>query len=350
MIATLRSATLTGLLAVVLGGTATAQASNTAYGRGCPDTTTWYQLFTSGFDLANRSIQLQLNAAGGWTVLPGSGTIDQNFAGNLALGDDQVSLGQPLGFPIAIPGAGTVTSVDIDSNGRCGWGFTASDYTETVTEFIATPMLCPFWDDLNPSTGGGVYFDALANYTMITWDGVPEYSASGSNTAQVKFFPSGQIEITWGSCTLGDCLVGFSDGSNRDPGGRDISTSLPFTTAGGGQPVQLAASGRPIINTTISMNVTGLPPSAVAGTLITGFSRASVSLDPLGMPACSLYTSAETPFGGFNPANAQVSVNVLNDPALNGRSMYWQAVVFAPGANGLGVLTSNGLETRFGLN
>jgi hypothetical protein len=46
-------------------------------------------------------------------------------------------------------------------------------------------LLLPFWDDLNPSYNGGVYYHTDAAKTVITWWDVPHYYSGGIHTFQL---------------------------------------------------------------------------------------------------------------------------------------------------------------------
>ncbi|MGE0145342.1 MAG: hypothetical protein AB7I19_17035 [Planctomycetota bacterium] len=322
------------------------RAQNIPYGQGCPAPAVFYEQFASSFDLANRAIRLVRNATGGYTVRASTATFDPSFSNNLGAGDDQLFPGLTLGFSMPTP-TGPQTTVDVNSNGRCGWGLPGSDFTESVGEFVAQNLLCPLWDDLNPAVGGAVFFDQLPGKAMVTWNQVPEFNVGGSNTVQVQFFPSGDILIIWGACSLGDCLVGYSSGAGVDPGGRDISATLPFVS-GGGTPLGLSADARPIIGASANLTVTNVPAGTVAAGLLIGFAPQAVDLTGVGMPGCTDLAAFDVVFGLVTPPSYSSSVGYLNDPALLGASLYWQAFAIVPGINPFGLILSNGLEQKLG--
>jgi hypothetical protein len=322
------------------------QAENIPYGVGCPAPAAFYESFASGFDLSNRSIRLVRTPTGTYAVGASAATFDPNFSNNLGAGDDQLFQGLALGFSLPTP-TGPQTTVDVDSNGRCGWGLPGSDFTESVAEFIGQNVLCPLWDDLNPSAGGAVYFDQLPGKAMVTWHQVPEFSATGSNTVQVQFFPSGDILIVWGACSLGDCLVGFSSGLGIDPGNLDISASLPFA-AGAGSPLGLSASARPILGTSANLALARVPSGTVAAGLLVGFASQAVDLTSIGMPACTDLAAFDVLFGTVTGPSYSRPVAYPNDPALLGGSVFWQGFAVVPGINPFGLILSNGLEQKLG--
>ncbi len=108
----------------------------------------------------------------------------------------------------------THASLYITSNGNLTFGGGDATYTETQAAFDSgLPRICHLWDDLNPGVGGSVTkFDDGATFTA-TWSAVPEYSLGGSNTVSVTLaYGGGDISITWGGCSLIDCIVGITRG------------------------------------------------------------------------------------------------------------------------------------------
>ena len=323
-------------------------AANIPYGAGCPQPATFYEQFTGGspFDLANSAIWLQPNPFGGYTVVSDISVIFPFFTNNLGAGDDQLFSAQALGFSMQTP-AGVQSTVDIDSNGRCGWGLAGSDFSESVGEFTAQTILAPLWDDLNAAAGGAVYFDVYPSVALITWDQIPEFGSANSNTVQVQLFESGDIKIIWGDVALLDCIVGASFGLGFDPGATDISASIPFNTQGGA-PLGLSADADPVLGTSANMIVSNVPSGTLAAGLFVGFVPTAVPLDGIGMPGCFDYAAGDVFFGVFPLPGTALSVAYPNDPSLLGGSVFWQAFAITPGINLFGLVLSNGLETKLG--
>lgn len=334
-------------------------AAFTPYGRGCPAPVVFYELFdgANANDLRGLSFRMSPSAGGGWTVSScTSNCFDSNFSNNLNLGDDQLARNLQLGFAFPLTGiGGSTTAIDVDSNGWIGLisgQHAGSDFTESVAELLAEPArLAACWDDLNPSRGGGVYFDQLPGKAMVTWYQVPEYSATGANTVQVQFFPSGDIILSYGaSNTVLDGLAGFSAGNGAaDPGGIDLSSAVPFTTGSGGTPVAFGVSAPPVLGTTIDLELSSLPPSTVSAFVNLGLQQQSIPLDSIGMTSCMLWTTLDDTFSmSLSGGGARVQFGIPNVSALIGQEIYGQGVVLAPGMNPLGVLTSNGGILRLG--
>ena len=60
------------------------------------------------------------------------------------------------------------------------------------------PHVAVFWDDLNPSAGGGVWIldDSAANdRVIVSWEGVPRYSDQGEGSFQVHVLNGGLLQI-----------------------------------------------------------------------------------------------------------------------------------------------------------
>lgn len=81
-----------------------------------------------------------------------------------------------------------------------------------------------------------------------------------------------------------------------------------------------------------------------------GRTRLPLSLAGLGASGCYLYTDPMISLSGFTSSNGQREFSVpLNVPvSAIGTSVFTQFAVLAPGANPLGVITTNGVETSIG--
>ena len=111
----------------------------------------------------------------------------------LALTDDSVAaITSP--FPVRFPAnpAG-YTTVYVSSNGNIS--FTGSNPSFSNTGLPTTSfstLVAPFWDDLNPGVGGGVYWQMVGTAPnrelVIEWRDVPSYSCGGAAKFQVVFF------------------------------------------------------------------------------------------------------------------------------------------------------------------
>jgi hypothetical protein len=329
-----------------------ARARINPYGQGCaPASTpqvgrTFYEQFGS-FDLANSARRFTPNGSGGWNVGTEPSGFDASYTNGLNLGDDQLVRARPLGFSFPLAGGGSTTSIDVDSNGWIGLvanQASGTDYTETIAEFLANPArIAAIWDDLNPSAAGDVYFDARPGVALITWAGVPEYSNTGSNTAQIRLYPDGSFVLAYQACSVADCIVGYSVGGVQDPGASDISNP------GGATAVAHTVSAMPRLGTSVNLLATELPASTIATLSMLGLGQQSLDLSAFGSPGCTLLTqilssSAMT----LGSGSASRSLTIPNDPSLVGGIVTSQCIVADPSANQLGILTTNGIELILG--
>ncbi len=197
-------------------------------------------------DLPGKRLTFTPKSGGGYTISTGPGTIDLNIGANLALGDDASTDALALGFTFPFFGV-NYTSVFVSSNGYVTFG-TASSFVNfnsgpdlsTVLDRMAGgfPRIAALWNDLDPSAGGGVFFNALADRVLITWNAVPRFEApDSSNTFQIALFPGGIIQLTYSSISpastdpvFGGFLVGISPGSSD----AFLTTTLDFHTGSGG--------------------------------------------------------------------------------------------------------------------
>ena len=344
----------TDLQAAIRTATGSTAAFST-YGQGCPSPNAFYELFTSGNDLSGRSFLLSAGG-GGWTVANCTSSCwDASFGTGLNVADDQLTSGLALGFSFPLPGGGSTTAIAADSNGWIGMisgQFSASDYTESVAEFLAEGMrLAVFWDDFNPASAGDVYFKTVAGRAVVTWAGVPEFGSTNSNSFQAQFFANGDVILSYqGGVAAGDGLVGFSGGAvPSDPGSLDLTASIPFSTGSGGVPLQITASALPILGTTINLGIGSVPAGIIAGAMNLGFAQQNIDLTAAGMPACSLLTTIDGwfPLPATTPSSS-TPLSLPNIPALNGAVLFAQGVALVPGINAIGAILSNGGRLTLG--
>ncbi|MFT7537321.1 MAG: hypothetical protein ACI85K_003279, partial [Hyphomicrobiaceae bacterium] len=243
-----------------------------------------------------------------------------------------------------------------------GWvtsgGYTGgSNWTPVVGTFLSNEMWCAAWRDLNPSAGGDVYVDSTAARTVVSWDGVPNYSNTGSNTLQIQFWANGDVHFVYQNMTVaGSYLTGYSLAGAADPGSIDISASLNGTvtacsSTSGTPDVALDASARPVLGSTINLVTTNVPPTAVAGLSILSLTPivGGLELTFFGMPGCYVYQdldviSSMVVAGGTGSA----SLSIPSTAALIGTEVLNQSVVLVLNINAANMVTSNGLELSLG--
>jgi hypothetical protein len=330
---------------------------STPVGNGCPRPAAFHEQFLlpGTSDLAGRSIRL-VRSGLGWNVEDAPGAFDPDLGVDLGLADDQLVGGLALGFDFPLPtafGGGSTGAIDVDSNGWIGLisgRFLSSDFSESAIEFLAgPPRIAAYWDDFNPAFGGGVYFGTTpGGSARVTWNGVPQFGATDSNTFQVQFFPNGDLVLAWQQVS-DDGLVGISAGGIDSvvlP--IDLTASLPFPfSEGGSRPLVLTAS-RPTIGGEVVLAMES-PPAAASYVIHVGLAEVAIDLRNLGASGCVLRT---VPISVLSP---QVSPTVVQarfplpvDPFLVGVQFMVQGAALDPSLNALGAVVSNGVRLRIG--
>jgi subtilisin family serine protease len=149
-----------------------------------------------------------------WVDISGVGTI-------MPTADDGTFGPYDLGFDF--PYYGNVYSqVSICTNGFITFEATSSaPYSNGAMPNSGSPdlMVAPFWDDLNPSQGGNIYYyhDAANARFVVQWDNVPHYFNTGSYTFQVLLYESGVIVFQYDSFTDGSSVtVGIENAGATD--------------------------------------------------------------------------------------------------------------------------------------
>jgi subtilisin family serine protease len=329
-------------------------AAVTKSGTGCvAGSSTFYELFSANtFDLAPNAIRLTPQA-GGYRVTQPSTTLVPPTGTGLGLTDDSLAPTTNLPFTLAYPG-GSTNQIRICSNGFIylnGTGSSAS-FTPTVQDALTGgPRLFPAWTDLLPdgaTNTNNVFYDVDApnNRVLITWRNVPEFGQTGtSNTLQVVINSNGVIDYVWSQIQVRghETLTAFSPGnSGRDPGNRDISSTLPFSTGADSRPLDQDAT-RPIIGTTCNLLVSDIRAGSLGGVELIGTRVPGIDLTFFDMPECFLYLNPillTLPFATPG-SSATIPLIIANNIALTGAALPVQAATISPGLNPRGIATSN---------
>jgi hypothetical protein len=336
------------------------------YGSGCYDrTATFYELFAgSAFDLSGQTLTL-LPAGGGYfaNTAPIS-TFFTPLGPSLGLSDD--SLSNPIALPAVLPyPGGSTSSITVCSNGRVflGGGANAT-FGVTNTQFLTDgPSIGTFFD-FNPSAGGTVVYDwdATNNQAIVTWNGVYAFGTTSPNTWQIVMSlvgstNPGAVELRWQSFTnnsttnSGAALVGFTSGNGvPDPGSRDISATVPFTTLPELHALAMSAAPAPTMGSPTTWTIRNIPATASFSAFVMNFAGVTppgIDLGFLGAPGCNQLIA----LGGastvllFGTPTVSQTLTIPSGPSWVGFRVYAQGASFVPGANPLGVITSNGVQT-----
>jgi hypothetical protein len=337
-------------------------AAATPIGTGCYATaSSFYEAFAPGtFDLGGagaqaNSILMMPTPDGGYAVLPGSGVWFTGGAFSLGLTDDSVSPPQVLPFAFQTP-VRTTTSLVISSN---GFVWTQPNSDAGCCSFDPSDLLdgaeryAPLWSDFQPSLGGQVYFeiDPSGTAAYVTWGGMAERGAQNNlSNFQIAFFNSGLVEYRWRACNIAasQALVGWSPGQRaRDPGQRDLSVDMPFATRADARPLQLTATGRPVLGTSFDLLTWAIPSGTAAGILVLSLGQANPAIDlsSFGMPGCFQYVApGVTSFFTISTPLVHTHLAVPNIAGLAGHHVFGQSLTFSSGYNAFGAIVSNGID------
>ena len=143
------------------------------------------------------------------SVLP----TDPSGGTSLPLGDDDSELVSLSAMTVSLYGESYGDGeVWAGSNGYLTFGAGDTDYSESLADHFNLPRISALFDDLNPSAGGTVSYKQLGDRLTVTWENVPEFGTSNSNTFQIEMFFNGQIRISWLAIEATDGLAGLSGG------------------------------------------------------------------------------------------------------------------------------------------
>lgn len=123
-----------------------------------------------------------------------------------------------LGFPFYFYG-NEYNSVRVSTNGFLSFTSTATSYTNQPIPSSEDPnaLLAPFWDDLNPTNGGQIYYFSWGDHFVVQYNEIPHYSGGGPETFQVVIYDDGNILFNYKTVDTGNsCTVGIENESGDD--------------------------------------------------------------------------------------------------------------------------------------
>ena len=89
----------------------------------------------------------------------------------------------------------------------------------------------PFFADLDPSAGGGVFVASGPDALTVTWCSVHGFDSPSTVTTQASLFPDGSLEVKFASVSVTDAIVALSPGATT--GFAPVDLHATGTTAGG---------------------------------------------------------------------------------------------------------------------
>jgi hypothetical protein len=129
-----------------------------------------------------------------------------------------------IGFSFLFYG-NTHTTLQICTNGWLSFTSSSTEYTNEQIPNGADPndLIAPFWDDLNPTDGGAIYYygDQANDRFIVQWDQVPHYydpPDTGTYTFQAILYEDGRIVYQYNSLvgSLTSCTVGIENADGTD--------------------------------------------------------------------------------------------------------------------------------------
>ena len=172
------------------------------------------QQFTSNIDLANMTLSFIPDGSGNYyracidnaVAFP----VDPTGGTAITLSDDDFEQITPA-MMVNLYGT-DYASLFVSSNGFITFNSGATTTGESLATHFNQPRVSMLFDDLNPAVGGSVSYRELADQLVVTYENVPEFNTSNSNSFQVAFHQNGEIHITWLGLDAGDGLMGLSRG------------------------------------------------------------------------------------------------------------------------------------------
>jgi subtilisin family serine protease len=176
------------------------------------------QLFSSDtgtFDISKNSLLLTPDASTsrynaclkeitGLPVNPAGGT-------NLGLDDDDSRL-VTLGSNVVQFYGTRYNSFYVSSNGCITFDSPDNSYIESEAAHFSLKRISGLFCDLDPSVAGSVTVKKLDDRVAVTWQGVPEYGGTLTNTFQIEMFYEGSIRLSWLTVNTRYGLAGISEG------------------------------------------------------------------------------------------------------------------------------------------
>jgi len=176
--------------------------------------------FTGGgdsFNLANKSVLFTPDGTAKFysACIANIDSLPTNPTGGtmLNLDDDDSLPVSPSGGTVIFYGD-TYSSFYVGSNGFITFGESDFSFQKSLPIHFSAKRISGLFDDLDPTSGGMVSWKELADRVAVSWENVPQFGESDSNTFQVEMFFDGRIQISWLSVGASDAIVGLSEGQN----------------------------------------------------------------------------------------------------------------------------------------
>ena len=183
------------------------------------------------FDLDGLTLLFTPNDSGGYDVDTTTFTFYTALDINLNAGDDT---NHPVNFTSGFSFSYFGTSWDsvyVRSNGNVTFGSLegTSPAWNPADLFLEIPIIAAYFGDLDPAVAGGVFVKQDIDKFIITWNNLPEFGRSNSNTIQLVLFDDSTFQFSYNGMEIatpvhGESLVGINSGA-ADPTLKAVSFS-----------------------------------------------------------------------------------------------------------------------------
>jgi len=170
------------------------------------------------FDLPSLTLRVNpVGLGGSYLLSQRQETIGSSFGTRVTLTDDDSrEIAFTGGFRFPFFGT-TYLSIFINSDGNLTFGQGDNASTDrSLSRFNGgSPRIGGFFADLDPTAGrGGVFFNALPDRFVVTWDRVREFDGFTESSFQVTLFADGAFELVYGGVSAQSGIAGWSGGGN----------------------------------------------------------------------------------------------------------------------------------------
>jgi hypothetical protein len=187
------------------------------------------------YDLRSLAVTFARSGVGTYDLRPSTRSFQSSVGTKMTLGDDDSA---PVTLPFTVPFySGRYTQLFVNSDGNIT--FVNEDRASTdrdVSRFLTgPPRIALVFDDLDPSSGGGVYRRVDSDAVTISWCDVPEFGNAGNRiNAQLRIGADGNLDFIYGaSVTATAAVVGVSPGATGIFKTVDVSQAATAGTSGG---------------------------------------------------------------------------------------------------------------------
>jgi hypothetical protein len=182
------------------------------------------------FDLDAAAVRLSPNASGGFDVARLSLPVEPPGT-DLGLGaDDARAVDLRFDFPFFGARYGRVF---VNADGNLTFGGADVPGPSGLAKFLSgPPRVAPFFTDLDPSRGGTVSAQVLADRAVFVWSGVPGGSQINRNTFQATLYPSGVLDLVYGTLETREGVAGVSPGGVLEVTAADLASARPRGSSG----------------------------------------------------------------------------------------------------------------------